>query len=82
MKPRGGIWGMLLLFCAAALLAGLALDIGAGARADFWIAAQAGAPSALGAGVAVFAIVASRLAGMAHGQRETKRRGGDADADA
>jgi hypothetical protein len=77
--PKSGLTGVLLVFCIAALLAGLGFDFGAGARAKFWIGDQAGAAAAIGIAGAVFAIVAARAARLLLGRSD---RSGDAGADA
>ncbi|MGD9982177.1 MAG: hypothetical protein AB7H66_15190 [Hyphomonadaceae bacterium] len=66
--PKSGITGVLLVFCIAAVLAGLGFDFGAGARTDFWIGDQTGAAAAIGLATAVFAVVASRVARIVFGR--------------
>jgi len=74
--PRGGIAGLLLVFCVAAFLAGLGFDIGANARSGFWIASEPGAAAAFGVAAVVFAAIAARGMRIVLGRR---REEGDSD---
>ena len=74
--PRGGIAGLLLVFCLAAGAAGLGFDLGLDARPNFWIGAQPGAAAALGVGAAVFAILGARGAQLLLGRQRRKGSGG------
>lgn len=58
---RSAISGVLLVFCLAALIGGLAFDLGLGARAHFWIGDQPAAATAIGVAAALFAIGAGLL---------------------
>jgi hypothetical protein len=78
-SSKSGVTGVLLVFCVAALAAGLGFDFGLGAHPDFWIGDQAGASAAIGIAGAAFAIVGARLARAILGR---KGEGGDAGADA
>jgi hypothetical protein len=80
-SPRSGITGLLAVFCFAALLAGIGFDLGAGARAHFWIGAQPAAAAALGIAAAVAAVLVSRLARavLSRGQRQERSRDARAD---
>lgn len=71
--PKSGISGVLLVFCIAAVLAGLGFDFGTGAHTKFWIGDQAGAATAIGVAGAVFAVVAARVARILLGRAQ----GGD-----
>ncbi|MGE0741091.1 MAG: hypothetical protein AB7O98_07090 [Hyphomonadaceae bacterium] len=62
LPPRGGIAALWVLFCAVALVAGVAFDFMLDSGGDFWIGAQPGGGAALGAGAAVFVIAAARIA--------------------
>lgn len=74
--PKSGIAGVLLVFCVASVLAGIGFDFGADAHPNFWIGDQVGAAAAVGAGTAVFAVVAARLAifvlGRAQGSSDAR----------
>ncbi len=70
---RSGISGVLFVFCLAGLAAGLGFDLGAGARAHFWIGDQPAAAMAIGIAATLFAIVASMLGRVLLGR---KREGG------
>jgi hypothetical protein len=59
--PRG-VAGPWFVICLAALGAGLAFEFGAPSQSAFWIGAQAGASAAIGAGAALFVVIASLLA--------------------
>jgi hypothetical protein len=72
---RGGIAGLLLVFCLAALIGGLAVDYLASARGGFWIDAQFGAAAAVGAGAAAFALVSARVTRLLFGRRYEAQRG-------
>src|SRR5262249_49168093 len=76
--PKSGIAGVLLVFCIAALLAGIGFDLGAGARTRFWIGDQVGAAAAIGGAAAVFAVIAARVARLALGRSQESS---DASAD-
>jgi hypothetical protein len=71
--PKSGITGVLLVFCIAAVLAGLGFDFGAGAHTTFWIGDQPGAAAAIGVAAAVFAVIAARVARILLGRTQ----GGD-----
>jgi hypothetical protein len=70
---RSGISGVLFVFCLAGLVAGLGFDLGAGARAHFWIGDQPAAAMAIGIAATLFAIVVSMLGRLLLGR---KREGG------
>ncbi len=59
--PRG-IAGPWFVICLAALGAGLAFEFAVPGQPAFWIGAQAGASAAIGAGAAVFVVIAALLA--------------------
>lgn len=73
---KSGVTGVLLVFCIAALLAGLGFDAGAGAHPSFWIGDQIGAAAAIGVAGAVFAILAARLVRAALGRKVGSRDAG------
>lgn len=79
-RPRGGIFGLLFVFCLAAALAGLGFDLGASTRAHFWIGDQPAAAFAIGVAATLFAILAAWTARALLGRkaRETKRGSSDA----
>lgn len=66
---RSGVSGVLFVFCLAALLAGLGFDLGAGARAHFWIGDQPAAAAAIGVSATLFAIVAALLGRLLLGRK-------------
>jgi len=68
--PRSAIAGVLLVFCLAALAAGLSFDIGLGARARFWIGDQPAAATAVGVAAVLLAIGAALLGRFVLGRRE------------
>lgn len=74
---RGGVAGLLFVFCIAAFVAGLGFDVGARARFGFWIGAEPGAAGAFGVAAAVFGVIAARGARMLLARRREK---GDSDA--
>lgn len=69
-SPRGGIAGLVLLFCVAAGVAGLVFDFSLLRGASAWIAAQPGARAVLGAGVALLMIAAAFLLRLILARRE------------
>jgi hypothetical protein len=73
--PRGGIAGLLFVFCIAACAVGLGFDFGLEARSEFWIGARPGAAAALGVGGAVLAVLGGRAAQALLGR--VRREGGD-----
>jgi len=77
VPPRGGIAGMVLLFCFTAAIAGFAMDF-SGDASGFWIGARPGGAAALGAAAAVFCVAAAQLARLVLGRGDVGRRG-DAD---
>ena len=77
--PRGGIFGLLLVFCLTALLAGLGFDMGASARAHFWIGDQPAAAFAVGVAATLFAILSAWAARAVLG-RKAHSDGGSGDA--
>jgi len=74
--PRGGISGLVLLFCFTAAAIALGFDL-TGDASGFWIGARPGGSAALGAAAALFCVVAVRLARMLLG-RSAKEGSGDA----
>lgn len=76
--PRGGIAGLVLLFCATAVVAGLAFDFLSGQSGGFWLGARPGGAAAIGGAVAIFCIGAALIARLALGRDDTK---GSDDAD-
>jgi hypothetical protein len=58
---RGGIAGMLLLFCVAGGGAGLAFDFANANGSGFWILQAPGARALLGAGVAVLLVIGAHF---------------------
>ncbi len=81
--PRRGAAGMLFLFAVVIAGAGLAFDLMLNQGAAFWIAAQPGARSVIGAVAALFVIAAAHVVRAALGQRDAPttqkgaRRAGD-----
>lgn len=81
--PRRGAAGMLFLFSVVIAGAGLAFDLMLNQGAAFWIGAQPGARSIIGAAAALFVIAAAHLVRAALGQRDAPapkkgvRRAGD-----
>lgn len=59
---QGGLFGVAILFCVAAALAGAGLEFLARGGEGFWIGARPGGAAALGAAAAVFAVICARLA--------------------
>lgn len=78
--PRGGIFGLLFVFCLAALLAGLGFDLGAAARAHFWIGDQPAAAFAVGVAATLFALMAAWVARAVLVQKARGKDGGSSDA--
>jgi hypothetical protein len=70
--PRGGIAGLVLIFCLAAAVAGLGFDFGADDARSFWIGARPGAAAAIGCGGAVFCVLAGQIARFALGRKDAK----------
>jgi hypothetical protein len=56
---RGGIVGMLLLFCSAAGGAGLAFDFSANGGPNFWVLENPGMRALIGGGVALALVIAA-----------------------
>jgi len=79
-QPRGGIAGLVVLFCLTAGAAGLAFDF-TGDTSGFWLGARPGGGAAIGAAAAIFCVAAAQLARLLLG-RDTAKGGGGADADA
>jgi hypothetical protein len=79
-RPRGGIFGLLFVFCLTALLAGLGFDIGASARAHFWIGDQPAAAFAVGVAATLFAILAAWAARALLSRKTSDKDGGSSDA--
>lgn len=59
---RRGLAGVLLLLCTAFGAAGAGFDVLMDARPSFWLGVYPGAPAAIGAGAALLAVLAGRLA--------------------
>ena len=76
--PRGGIAGLVLLFCFSAALAGLAFDFSVRSPSGLWIGQQPGGAAAIGAAAAVFCVAAGHIARLLLGRGPAKGRG-DAD---
>jgi hypothetical protein len=66
---RGGIAGMLLLFCVAGGGAGLAFDFLSDSGQDFWILQAPGMRALIGAAVALLLLVAGRLLRLLLGRK-------------
>jgi hypothetical protein len=81
-RPRGGIFGLLLVFCLTALLAGLGFDVGASARARFWIGDQPAAALAVGVAATLLAILSAWAARAVLGRKARHGDGGSSDASA
>jgi hypothetical protein len=79
-RPRGGIFGLLFVFCLTALLAGLGFDLGGSARAHFWIGDQPAAAFAVGVAATLFAILAAWAARAVLGRKTPGEHGGSSDA--
>jgi hypothetical protein len=77
VPPRGGIAGLVLLFCFTGAIAGFAMDF-AGDASGFWIGARPGGAAAIGAAAAAFCVLAGQLARLALGRGNIRRRS-DAD---
>jgi hypothetical protein len=78
--PRGGIAGLVVLFCFTAAVIGLGFDL-TGDRSGFWLGARPGGAAAIGAAAAVFCVAAAQLARILLGRNEAKGgRGADPDA--
>jgi len=75
-NPRGGIAGVWLVFSIAGAAAGLGLSILSRGPSEFWLGAEPGGGAAIGAGAAVFALLAARVARLALRARDPKG-GGD-----
>lgn len=73
-SPRGGIAGVLLLFCVAAGAAGFAFDLAVRQEPSVWLAAQPGARAAIGGAMAVLAVAASHLLRFLFVRRTRERR--------
>jgi hypothetical protein len=67
---RSNLTGVLVVFCVAALIAGIGFDFGAGAHPGFWIGDQVGAAAAIGVAGAVFAVVVARVMRLLLGRKE------------
>mgnify|MGYP000505612635 CR=1 FL=1 len=66
--PRGGIAGLVILFCFTLAALGLAFDFTTRGPGGFWVGAQPGAGAAIGLGAAVVCVIAARLAQMLFGR--------------
>jgi len=66
---RGGIAGLLLLFCVAGGGAGLAFDFASNSDRGFWLLEAPGMRAAIGAGVAVIMVLAAHLLRLSLGRR-------------
>lgn len=66
---RGGIAGMLLLFCVAGGGAGLAFDSLSNTTPGFWILEMPGARAAIGVGVALILVAAAHLLRLLLGRK-------------
>lgn len=76
-----GIGGLILLFCIAALLAGVLFDVLSRDDSGFALAAQPGSRAVLGAAVAVAVVLAAHGMRLALGRkRRPDSEGGDAGA--
>lgn len=71
---RGGIAGMVLLFCAVGGGAGLAFDLLNPAH-GFWVGAEPGGRALIGVAAVVFAAVAARVVQIVLSRREEKGAG-------
>ena len=71
---RGGIAGMVLLFCATAGGAGLAFDFVAQAH-GFWTGAEPGGRALIGIAAVLFVAIASRAVQFMLSRREEKGAG-------
>lgn len=71
--PKGGVAGVVLLFCFTAAAVGLGFDLMVRSPGGFWVGAQPGAAAVIGAGAAALCVIAGRLAQILFG-----KRGGDA----
>lgn len=72
-KPqRGGAAAMLFLFCLTGGGAGLAFDLVLNPDRGFWLGAQSGAHGVIGAGAALFVVLAGHLARVLLGRRDGK----------
>lgn len=60
--PRAGASGPWFVVCIAMLAGGLGLEFTSDAVPAFWVGAEPGAAAAIGAGAAVFAVIAANLA--------------------
>ncbi|MEQ1618811.1 MAG: hypothetical protein ABL883_10770 [Terricaulis sp.] len=67
--PRAGVGGPWFVVCAALLVGGLGLEFTTDAAPAFWIGAKPGAAAAIGAGAAVFAVIAANLARLTLARR-------------
>ncbi len=76
-SSRSGAFGLLFVFCLAALLAGLGFDLGAAARMHFWIANQPGAALAVGVAATLFTVLSALIARAVLGRKQSIE-GGDA----
>ncbi|WP_395645347.1 hypothetical protein [Terricaulis sp.] len=71
---KGGVAGMMLLFCATAGGGGLAFDLTTRAH-GFWIGAEPGARALIGVAAALFVAVAARAVQIVLSRREEKGAG-------
>ena len=76
--PRGGVAGLVLLFCFTAAVAGIGFDFAARDPSNFWIGARPNGAAAIGAAAAVFFVVAGHIARLVLGRGDTE---GSGDAD-
>lgn len=76
-RLRSGMTGLLILFSAALLAAGLGFDFGAQARRAFWIGAAPGGAAAIGVGAALFVVLAAQALRWAL-QRRARQENDDA----
>ncbi len=60
--PRAGAGGPWFVVCVAMLAVGLGLEFTSDSVPVFWVGAEPGAAAAIGAGAAVFAVIAANFA--------------------
>jgi hypothetical protein len=80
---QSGLVGVAILFCFVAAAVGLGFDFAVRARGNFWIGAEPGGAAAIGAGAAVFSVLAARAALLILRRRPPapiEEEGGDAGA--
>jgi len=79
-NSSSGIGGLVLLFCIAALLAGILFDVLSRPNAGFVLASQPGSRAVLGAAVAVATMLVAHGMRWALGRKRTAdTEGGDGD---